>query len=158
MACLRKRKLIKGNVWVVDFYQNGKRHVKSTGSADKRVAEKVLKKIEGDLVMGKFGMANNNQNKFKLKGFIEKYLEYSKANKAKKTYLLDRQALNNFIVFVGNKNLLEINNYNVEKYKTHRLETIAKTSINIELRHLKAAFSMAVKWGFIQKNPVKGVK
>lgn len=35
---------------------------------------------------------------------------------------------------------------------------IISFSFNIELRHLKAAFSMAVKWGFIQKNPVKVVK
>lgn len=132
MACLRKRKLKKGYPWVVDFYQDCKRHVKSTGTSDKRVAEKVLKKIEGDLVINRFDLPTNKNKKVLLKDFINKYLEeYSSKSKSRNTYLMDKEHLNKFLNFIGNKDLKEISQYDAEKFKSFRLEKVSKNSTNI---------------------------
>jgi integrase len=42
--------------------------------------------------------------------------------------------------------------------KVKRLTQVKSTSVNLEFRHLKAAFETAVKWAYLSKNPFRGIK
>jgi len=46
----------------------------------------------------------------------------------------------------------------LEEFKLKRMEQVKSTSVNLEIRHLKAAFEMARKWGYIPSNPFQDVK
>ena len=151
--------LLKRNkIYHMVFYLDGKKKFKSTKTTDKRLAEKIAKKIEADIIMDKFGLPINTGKKNTLKDFIEKYLEYSKANKAPGTYEIDKYALNLFLDTIGDKNLKNITVLDCEKFKIERAKTVGKTTVNIDLRSLKSAFSSAKKWGLVNENPFKDIK
>lgn len=59
---------------------------------------------------------------------------------------------------VGDVDIRLIDNVTIEEFKTVRLKQVAKSSVNVDLRSLKAVFSLALSWNIIEKNPVKGVR
>ena len=58
----------------------------------------------------------------------------------------------------GEKYLHEINRYDIESYQSKRLKEVAVSTVNKDLAILKGMFTKAVDWGFLLKNPVKGIK
>ena len=46
----------------------------------------------------------------------------------------------------------------MEQFKSTLLKDYAPTSVNIILRHLKAALSKAVSWNYLEENPLKEVR
>jgi integrase len=93
-----------------------------------------------------------------LGAFTDKYLSYSKSTKAHKTFLADRSALQALQGFVGNVDIAEISRDHIEGFRLHELRRIKATSVNVALRHLRAAFSWAVSHGLLQDNPLATIK
>lgn len=59
----------------------------------------------------------------------------------------------------GNLLIKFITSDHIEKYKVHRLNSgLSKATVNIDYRSMRAIFNLAVLWGYIEKNPCKGVK
>ena len=159
MATLRKRKTQKGFIYLVDFYFDGKRFVRSTKTDDLKTARLIQKDIEAKIAKNQFSVEEiNPKKKTYLKTFISEYLEYSQKHKAPKTYTADKNTLKNFISFVDNRTLDTVDIKLIDRYINHRLESVKKASVNIELRHLRAAFYKAQKWGYIERNPFKCIK
>jgi len=158
MAFIYKKKLKSGYVWMLDYTHNGKRYRKSTGTSNKKEAERILDKIKGDLAMDKFGLPNKKSNNIKLKDFIEKYLEYSEKNKSSNTFQIDKNSLKNFYNFIGDKVISDISGIDIENYKINRIESVSKVTVNIELKNLKAAFERAVQWNILPSNVFKRVQ
>lgn len=156
MSCLRKRKRKNGSVWLVDYYDNeGNRHWFNTHTSSRRVAEKMKAKIDVDLTMGTLELPRK-EKPVTLGKLVESYLKYSEGNHSPSTYKLNRLFLKYFLDFTGDVSLKTITRKNVEDYKLHRNEEVSKTSVNMEIRHLKAAFSYAIDVGkFIKENPFK---
>ena len=49
--------------------------------------------------------------------------------------------------------------FDIERFKNARLEAkLRPTSVNIELRAVKATFGYAVKWGVLEKSPSASVR
>lgn len=160
MATLRKRKNKSGKeVYLIDFYHHGKRIVRSTKTDDLKRAKLILKDIEARIAKNAFTVEEiNPKKKVYLKQFITEYLEYSENHKADKTFLRDRLSFKNFLNQVGNKSLDSIDSKQIDQYLNTRAKAVKKSTANIELRHLKAAFNKAIQWGYIDNNPFKGIK
>ena len=159
MATLRKRKTEKGFVYLVDFYFNGRKFIRSTKTDDLKTAKLILKDLVAKIAKNQFSVDDiSPKKKTCFKTFISEYLEYSLKHKARKTFIADKSSLNNFLSFGDNRTLNTVNSKLIDQYINHRLESIKKVSVNIELRHLRAAFYKAQKWGYIEKNPFKGIK
>jgi integrase len=158
MATLRLHERDGGGIFFVDFRCQGKRYRTSTMTSDRKLAELFLKDIEVQIAKGKFGFGDLTKKEVTLKEFIEKLLKFSKATKAENTFLLDRYSLESFLKFIGNVQLRTITNEKIEEYKVHRLTVVKPTTINLEIRQMKAAFELSVKWGYIPQNPFKGIK
>jgi len=155
---LRRGKNKNGNYWV-DFYINGKKYIRSTRTSDRRTAERIHKKIQGDIVKRIFKIEDISPAKSKdLDEFTKEYLEYSQNHKARKTYLWDELTLRNFAKFLDRKNIESINSRIIDQYLNSRVKEVKKSTVNIEFRHLKAAFSKAVQWDYIEKNPFIGIR
>lgn len=58
----------------------------------------------------------------------------------------------------GNKLLSDLTSLEMESWKFKRAEDVSQTSVNIELRTIKAWFNKSIVWGMLSKNPLKGVK
>lgn len=152
MATIR----LRGKTWYVDYYYQGKRHVKAI-SKHKRLAELTLKDIEVKIAK-KEHLGIHEQNKILLKTFTKKYLEYSKANKRPKSYERDVVNLKHLNAYFENYHLHEIRPELIEKYKAERLEKVSPASVNRELATLKNMYTKAIQWEYVKDNPAKTVK
>lgn len=61
--------------------------------------------------------------------------------------------------FFGNVSLRALNNARLlDKWKAAMLERVSPTTFNIHRRFLHAAFNVAIKWGYLDENPMATVK
>ena len=141
--------------WYIRF-ERGKE--KSLRTKDRKLAEKLFKEIQKEVLKGKIILLEK-QEKINLSEFIQEYLSWAEKIKSYESVRRDKVALNNFLKIIGNKPLRIIGIRNVEKFITTCLDLGRKRSgINVDYRHLKAAFNKAREWGYIKENPFTKVK
>jgi integrase len=147
----------KGLNWYVDFYTNGQRKRERVGPS-KREAELVLGKKKAEVRENRY-FDVKKEKKIKFEVFAEEYLNYSRTNKARRTYEKDITSIKaNLVPFFKGKYLSEAIPKLVEKYKTMRKEKVKPSTVNKELSALKAMLNRAVEWGYIENNPSSSVK
>ncbi len=148
----------KSGYWYINYITvDGKRVRRSLGTRDRKLAELKLKEIELELAKGRLGFTSD----IELGAFLEKFLEWSKAVKARETYRTDLKTAENLTAYFGSRTRLSrINTAKAEGFKLFLVEHkgYSKTTANIRLRHAKAMFSKAVEWGHLQTNPFSRVK
>lgn len=175
MATLRKRYSKKsGSIYHIDFVDNaGKRRLVSTHTSSWKIAQKALLKIQDELATGKFSLEKYRRKKINLRDFVDVYLK-TREGKSPSTYDLDHNYLNQFLGFVGNKELNLITPFNVSTWKadflskeltygnaeadTLRSKKRSPSTFNVAYRHLHASFQYAVLMEFINGNPFDAVK
>ena len=154
---IRKRKSkTKGIVLYADIVYNGRRKKVVLETKDLREAQQIAATIERNLIAD--GWGEPASSKISFDSFVSNYLEYSKASKAHKTYIADRDSLNAFQREEKITNLADINEVHFEHFRLISLARIKPTSVNVALRHLKAAFSWATEHGFLETNPAAKVR
>jgi hypothetical protein len=134
------------------YIKNGKRTKKSTKCKRRAEALKVLEnfKTKSDAV--------NKEQIVSLSYFNAEYLNY--CNKSKSKSYIERSiipAFNKFNSFAGNVPLNKINARQVDQFITS-IYNYSKSAAGLYYRTLKAAFSKAVVWEYIQENPFKKIK
>jgi integrase len=185
MPSLRRRKLKSGNYrWAIDYRVNGKTRLHSLGDVDKSTAQRLFHEFCANLLMTA-GDSGNSPEKIEGAGserppssgawqqtfqperrsqqrripdLEREYLQYSKTNKAENTCEIIQLALWKLREFADDIAIEDVNFQLIEKFKTWRLRHVNGTTTNITLRALKAAFEYAVKIGWLEKNPFRGVK
>ncbi len=94
--------------------------------------------------------------RIQLKDFIPEYLEkHASRKRSYRDYLSICKKLS---AFFGEYYLDQITKYHVETYQSMRFEKVGVYMLNREITILKGIFTKAIDWGFVFKNPVKGVK
>ena len=85
--------------------------------------------------------------------------EYLKKHALKKRSLRDYISISKKLIeFFGEYFLDQITRYHVESYQSTRFGKVGVYMRNRELNILKGIFTKAIDWGFLFKNPVRGVK
>jgi len=158
MAALYKRKSRtgKGYTWYVRYNQFGEQKWKTTGTADKKLAEEMRRKIEVETTRLEAGLPiPNSINRISFEKFIGLYIADRIDRMAPRTIKTDRDALSIFIVFMKDKKNLvsSITSRDVEKFREWRLKSVAPGTVNIALTALRAAFQWAEEHNYTEKNP-----
>lgn len=154
---VRKRKFKNGYKWCVDvLFPNGRRYRRVIGT--KKQAEKVQKKLESEIVEGKWDVRETEDIPFAQ--LVDEYLEYAKTNKAKSTYSINKYRIEaHLLPYLGNIPLSQITKQMVDNYKTMRVkEGASSNTLNRELANLSHMLKMAIRWGYISVNVVAGVQ
>jgi integrase len=147
---------LRGKSYYIDFYYEGKRYAKRVGKVSKTVAEEKLDIKRSEVIRGEW---KPKVIKTPFEKFKEQYLKFSLANKKPRTAERDIVSLKPLQGFFGDEFISEINPFLIEKYKQKRKEDeVSVRTINIELACLRHMFNMAMKWGKVQKNPVREIK
>jgi integrase len=141
--------------WYISYSIDGKQICESTGSPYKNDAERALRKRLGEIVDGKYEIRKAVSSP-RFEDFAKEYLEYSKANK--RSWTRDRTSIKNLLKQFRGYKLHGITPWLIEKYKRVRKESVTVSTVNRELACLKHMFTMAIKWGKANDNPVKEVK
>jgi len=118
-----------------------------------KITTKKLEKILFEYFTTRPEESNLNLERFK-----KEVVSYAKTNFSKNNASLYLHSMEKLIQVFGNLSIDQITAKHFETYKEKRLEEVKPTSVNIELRCLKAIFNLGVKWEYLGKNPAKDVK
>ncbi|MCX6600777.1 MAG: tyrosine-type recombinase/integrase [bacterium] len=180
MPSLRRRKLKSGSSrWVIDYRVEGKAKLLSLGDVDKPTAQRLFHEFcakqlgtDGGSVVDTAEPASGEHSKnprgeqqphrtskqYRIPDLEREYLQYSKTNKSPNTVEIIQLALWKLREFADDIALADVTFQLIERFKAWRLQQVNGTTTNICLRALKAAFEYAVKIGWLDKNPFRGVK
>jgi len=143
--------------WYGIFTENYRQKWIKIGKMSKTAAKEVLRLLEQDYNKKKFGIVDEKQITFSK--YAQEYLQYSKVNKALRTYERDVTSLKNIQRFFHSVYLPRITSHQIEQFKIKRSnERISPRTVNIELRCLSHMLNQAVEWKYIRESPFKGVK
>src|SRR5579862_8535810 len=159
MATLRKRKKKRGYIYVIDFHYNGKRYIKSTKTSDLKVAKEIRSDIEAKISRGSFRVEETKPKAdSKLSKFFDDYFKYTMSFKGANTLENERRFARTFIAVVGDRLLRTVTKKLLDDWRSQRLAKNAPTTYNIERSFLHAAFNVAMRWGFIDLNPISELR
>src|SRR5437016_217470 len=122
---------------------------KSTGARSKSEARKV--------VAGNFRKPAATPPELTLSEYTSQFLHYAQTNFATATVSLYKQAASAFNRVVGDFNLKAYTVWDVEAFKSKRLQEVSPVKVNIDFRTLRAFFQTALRWKLISENPFHGV-
>jgi len=128
----------------------GKRVWRSTGAKTPEEAEVVAHQL--------FPESLTPRSLGKLSDFIPQYMEYAQANLAPSTVRVYKDATRYFMRLMGDKKLTSYTPVDIERFKILRLKEVSPVRVNMECRHLKAFFQVALRWEKIEENPFTGIK
>ena len=142
----------KGRSYYALFKNNGKTKWIKIGSIPYRNALQVLRKLEIEYYNNKFNIKNIKTISFK--DFTKPYLDYSKSNKSKNSYLRDITSIKSLIKFFSSSDLNAIDTKDLDNYKSKRVvEGVKNRTINIELYCLSNMLRKAVEWNYLSTKP-----
>lgn len=148
MPTLFKRS--NGIFYYVQIDQNGHRRWISTGE---RIKSNALKKLVG--LKRERPQAKSD---IRLSNFAEQLMTFAAQTFAAETAGIYRRALNAFQRHVGDIPLSAVQERLTDSFKSRRLNEVSPVTLNIELRTLRAAFNVAVRWKLVETNSFRGVR
>ncbi len=144
----------KGN-WFIDYRVNGRRKREKVGTS-RALAEFALKKRTIEIAENKF-LDVRRENKIKFEDLARDFINlYSKLNK--KSWQSDVFNIRALCKVFKGRLFQEITPFEIEKYKSERLQSVGPATVNRELATLKTIFSTAIAWGKTDVNPARTVK
>lgn len=143
--------------WQLRFFYDGKIRVVSSKTSSKRLAQKQLDIIKAEIAQGKFKLLGKT-DRFTVAEYSERLLEWVRIHRKYNSYVRYQVSLKQLLPFFGNTKLRKISREQIERYKRHRIEHAAGTTINRDLAFLKKLCNMAIADGYLDTNPVKGVE
>jgi integrase len=147
------------DVYWMAFAYKGKVYRESTGTANKKLAEKILGKVQTQIIEEKW-FEFDRAHSYTFDDLMEKYVrEHSAVHKAPSTYEKDKSLLSHLNPIFSGYKLGDITPKLIAYYKTKRLaDGAAPASVRNELRLLGHAFNVALKqWEWVSDNPVSKV-
>jgi integrase len=84
-------------------------------------------------------------------------LKYVGATLEPGTFAIYRTTFAHFRRSAGNPPLPSLTPRDIDRYKIERLTAVAPATVNIELRTLKSAFRIGVRWNMLPRSPLEGV-
>ncbi len=143
----------RGSTWWMSFMYQGQQVRRSTGTADKRLAEAILGKVRCQIVEGRFFDKPKEQERT-LMELLDRYLSEHAARRA--NHYRELTSVKNLKVFFGNPMLDQITPKLIVAYKNQRYtDGVKPATINRELATLKKAFNLARReWEWCTDNPV----
>lgn len=145
-------------VWDVRLYdENGKKKLFTTGHTSKKLAREYGSKKRNEIAEKKLFPEKFFVRKL-FKNLSKDYLEKHAAKKKETTYSDYQSICGKLVKVFGESYLHEITRYQIESYQSKRLSEVGVCMVNRELTVLKGMLTKAIDWGFLTKNPVKGIK
>jgi integrase len=92
-----------------------------------------------------------------LSQLFSEVLKYVGATLEPGTLAIYRTTFAHFSRSAGDLPLPSLTPRHIDTYKIERLAAVAPTTVNIELRTLKSAFRMGVRWNMLRKSPLEGL-
>jgi integrase len=146
----------RGGYYYATAYDHGRRVYIKAGPS-KKVAEQIERDLKTKIVKGEY-LGIYDEKRVLFRDFIPRYLAYSQANKRPESASRDERSLKALAESFGDRYLSEITCEMIEAHKERRLQSVKPATVNKELAALKHLYTLAMKWKYVSRNPVKEVK
>jgi site-specific recombinase XerD len=145
----------RGMVWWMNFTYQGKQYKRSTGTADRKLAEAILGKVKTKIIEGRFFDTLEEKERT----CAEMMQRYQAEHVSKKASRCHESYVRSLLPFFGRFTLAEITPKLLVQYKAKRYaDGVGPASINRELATMRHAFNLAIKeWEWCRDNPVRRV-
>ena len=146
----------RGKVWWMSFTYEGRRHRKSTQTRDRKLAQRIDDKVNGQIAENKYFPEMPGENK-NFEEMVEKFIKENIPSRSRNPYLANVKTL---LGFLGNRRLVEVSPRVITEFKLkRRADGVKPATINHELVVLKRMFNLACgEWEWLDKNPVRCVR
>jgi len=140
----------------MDLSSGGKRvRRRIPGARSKSEAQAALSAVQTDILRGAYKFKESGERRL----FREMVDEYLVEKAQKRSLKEDEKLFKTIIPALGDRRLDQITVAEIEEYKTNRLQAgLAGATVNRGLSLLKHLFNIAIRKGYLDKNPVKDVK
>jgi integrase len=147
----------RGSVWWMRFTYQAKQYRQSTETEDKKLAQRILDKVKGEIAEGKWFEKLPGEDRT-FAEMMEKYMEEHSEPKKASTER-DKASLVHLSPYFGEYAITTITPKMISEYKSkRRQEGASPGTVNRELALMKHAFNLARKeWGWITDNPIMKV-
>lgn len=150
----------RGGVYWYDFWFQGQRIRQSTGLANKTAALRAEAIRKAELAEGRAGIVRHKPCPT-LEDFVKsEFLLWSKKEHQAhpRTHQRYRVAAKPLIAFFGKLKLDAISSAHAERFKVARSSEISAAGTNRDLAALRFILNLALRQGYISRNPVSGVR
>lgn len=137
---------------------NGKQRWKSLRTKDKSVAKRLYNQLKRLYLQNRLSKIEDAESNIKIEDYAEEYLQYLEKTKEFNTAESARYVIKKFIDFVGNVPVRAVKAKTIDEYILYRLNQVKKTTVNKDLRTLRAFFNKAIEWEYIKNNPITSKK
>ena len=139
----------KSKIWWMSFIIDGRQHCESTGTSNKRLAQKILDTRNAEIARGQFDLLKKAP---KLKEWADKYLESVDHPNTKRRY---KSSSANLVASFGEATHLDhISTARIEQFKRERRKAGVKAAtLNRDLRFLAQILKQAERERYIGRSP-----
>ncbi len=147
----------RGKKWGINYIDPNGRQVRKLISPYKEAAVKVLKKLETEIVEGKYlDIAKSHNILFEdfAQQYIDTYVRLENKNFTKQSCLV-----RNLVKYFKGHALDRIDTCMIRQYLAKRLEKVKPSTVNRYHSLLQSMFNRAIEWDiFLGRNPTMGIK
>ena len=148
----------RGKSWGINFTDPQGQQVRQMVSTYRETAVKVLKKIETEIVEGRYFDRKEKKQEVLFENFAERFYE-NYVVLENKDIRRRRNALNVLIRYFKGKYLSQIDALLIRDFMSSRIKALKPSSVNREFSLLKSMFNRAIEWNiFEDKNPTNTLK
>lgn len=150
--------------WQMCFFLEGRRVRTSTGTANKRLAQKVFDEKKAQVVTGTYRPRSELKTEMTSTELVDECLaKHSRVEK--RSWQRDESIGRMLKAHFGKAKIGTIRPYDILSWRAKRAAVVTRTgmpitkaSLNRELSFLKTMFGLAVSWGWLKENPAKTIK
>jgi integrase len=137
----------RGKIYWYTISYNGRRVQASTGTSNKRLAEKIYAKVFNDLIEGTY-FEQERIRQIRFEQMVKRYLaQYEKQR--------DGHTVKQLMKYFSGMTIGEITTPVVNDYRIMRLEVVKPATVYQELALLRRMFNVAIReWEWLRDNPV----
>ncbi len=144
----------KHQVWWISYVKAGRQHRESSGSTNKKLAEKLLALRTAQVLEGRWSLPTSKSPHLGI--WVEEFLRFLSHDKTRSRY---QSSFNNVLRHFGkNIRLSEITAESVFRFQQARLEQgVGKATVNRDISTLSSCLTRAKKMRLISDNPCRDV-
>ena len=94
----------------------------------------------------------------RLRASLDEVLAVTAVEKSAATTRSYSLAMRNFVGILGDMPLELLTSKHVSDFKIRRMQSVSPAAVNVDMRSLKAMFTVMVQWEWLIKNPFVNVK
>jgi integrase len=144
----------RSKYWWMAYTLHGRPRCESSGTTNKRVAQKILNMRLAEIIEGRFRLPKTNSPR--LEQFSEEFLDSIRHQNTRKRYA---SSVANLRIHFGNAKLTEISAERIDEFKDSRLGSQARTAtVNRDLAVLRRMLRIAERKRLITSTPFREIE